>query len=230
MNTRRSPSNRPARAFVLSARTARGTSAAAGLLLTLLAGCVPVAINPFYTDEDLFKDPRLVGQWTDPEGDVTWRFADAADKGYRLTLKEDSGTGFYEARLFKLDDHTFLDLTQDTEALETSLKTNSAIGLMVRTHFVGRVRWAGEQIKIGWLSTDWLEKQMQEKPDLLAHQTPKDGPMLLTGSTRELQAFLRRHATNDETWEDDTALSRQAAAPTEQGDCSLPHANGPGTG
>lgn len=189
-------------------RIPRTTRLAACLLLLLAAGCLPLAIHPFYTDDDLIQDARILGGWVDEGGGAAWEFTAGAEQSYRLKVTEGETTGLYAVHLFKLADVAFLDLTQDNEAWEAAAKTNGALGLTLRTHLVARVRWAGDQPKIGWLSTDWLQKQLKEKPDLLPHQEPEDGPLVLTASTSELQAFLRGIATADDAWEDDTLLSR----------------------
>lgn len=208
MKTQHSQSRRSTGVSRRSTRTTWNAALTAGLALVLLVGCIPMAIQPFYTDEDLIQDVRILGEWRDYDGDVTWEFSGTEEQSYRLKVTEDGSSGLYEVRFFKLGDQTLLDMTQDKGAWEAAVKTNSALGLALPTHLVARVRWAGDQPKIGWLSADWLQEQLKERPNLLSHQQPEDGPLVLTGSTRELQAFLRKNATNDSAWEDDTVLSR----------------------
>lgn len=83
--------------------------------------------------------------------------------------------------------------------------------LMLPTHLVGRVRWQNEKLALDWLSMNWLSERLKENPDLVAHQTPDDRPLVLTGSTADLQAFLRQHANTDEAWEA-TLLTRLPSA------------------
>ena len=84
------------------------------LLFTLaLGGCVP-SWNSFYTEKDIVFDPALVGTWRPVEAKETsketWEFSKTGEKLYQLAQTDEEGRkAAFEARLFKLKDHLFLE-------------------------------------------------------------------------------------------------------------------------
>jgi len=62
-----------------------------GTLVLLLAGCLP-SVNPFFTENDLVFDPRLLGEWQTPKDQddppTEWQFERGEGKAYKLTVVE----------------------------------------------------------------------------------------------------------------------------------------------
>ena len=43
-------------------------------LLLLCSGCIPTSLHPLYTEEDILFDQRLIGSWSEEDGDDSWTF------------------------------------------------------------------------------------------------------------------------------------------------------------
>src|SRR5688572_26111122 len=80
----------------------------------LLSGCIP-SVHPFYTDKDVVFDARLLGEWQskdDSDDPELWKFEQGEDKSYKITVTEKKDKhGQFAARLFKLKNQHFLDIT-----------------------------------------------------------------------------------------------------------------------
>src|SRR5437764_630636 len=85
----------------------------AGLALGLCIGCGVTSVYPFYTGRDVVFETALLGTWVESNStnpaDEQWRFEKIEGKAYKLTgIEKDKQTEF-DAHLFKLKDHFFLD-------------------------------------------------------------------------------------------------------------------------
>ena len=163
------------------------TIAVAGAAL-ILAGCVP-SLHPLYTEEStVFKD-SLLGTWISDSG-AKCKFTESGKTNYELLYVDEAPVRF-EARLIELGGVTFLDLYQQEN--EYSL---------VRAHLIARVTIGKDSISIALLNYDWLRKLSDQNKLNLAHERLTDGTLVLTASTRELQAFILSNANNKEAFGD----------------------------
>lgn len=166
------------------------------LVVLLLAGCVVTSINPFHDPADRVTDPDLVGDWYQKKEDGSkdkdlWRFAEAQDKGYRLTIKTDKGEPEYDAFQFKLGSYRFLD------CVDRARPENG-----VPVHYLLRVYQTKPTLKLAFMPIDWMEKKLKEDPKLLRHtwvqpplgETNSKPALVLTAETAELKKFLLEHA------------------------------------
>jgi len=165
-----------------------------GVLAIGFAACIP-SVKPFYLEKDLVHDPRLTGEWqaqSSSDDLERWRFEDAGDKGYRLTLTDDSGKkGIFDARLFKLGEQHFLDLVAK-ECDFAPEQADIVAASVFPGHLLVRVSWNEAELSVAFFDFDWLQGQMEQHPASLAHHTESDR-YLLTAEVVELQAFVRRH-------------------------------------
>src|SRR5207249_4498964 len=84
----------------------------AGLTMAL-TGCVVTSVYPFYTNENLIFETKLLGSWNSASAPKErWTFTRAGGTSYKVALMNNS-TNSYEAHLFKLDGQMFLDLLPD---------------------------------------------------------------------------------------------------------------------
>ena len=165
-----------------------------------LAGCVP-SWNPFYTEKDLVFDPALVGAWRPVEAKESskeaWVFTKAGDKLYQLAQADEEGRkAVFEARLFKLKDHLFLDLYL-TKVESDDLKVNAwASFSLVPAHLLLKVEQIQPALKLAAMNPDWMQKFLKKSPDAITHRVVSDGNIVLAASTGELQEFILAHLSD----------------------------------
>jgi len=171
------------------------------LCVVTLAGCVP-SWNPFYTDKDLVVDPALVGTWRPVEAKEsskeTWEFLKAGDKLYQLAQTDEEGRkATFDARLFKLNGHLFLDLYL-TKIEGDNLKANAWASIsLVPAHLLLKVEQIEPALKLAAMNPDWMQKHLKQHPETLAHRVVSDGDIVLAAGTDELQKCVLAHL--DET-------------------------------
>jgi hypothetical protein len=165
----------------------------------MFCSCIP-SVNPFYTDKDVVFDNRLLGEWREKdskEEPQVWKFEKADDKAYKLTVIEKGNKeGKFSAHLFKLKDHSFLDLIPT----DCNYATNQAdlVGFsMFPGHLLFRVSQFEPELKLAAFDFDWLEKYLKKNPKALAHHM-EDDSIVLTAGTRDLQKFVLKHLVEGE--------------------------------
>ncbi|MBZ0112318.1 MAG: hypothetical protein K8J08_07660 [Thermoanaerobaculia bacterium] len=153
-----------------------------------LTGCV-VALNPYYRDADLLRDPALEGRWIDEDGSE-WHFT--AGEGLTYQLRYTSGKGeraqgprTVEARLLQLGDDRFLDLTVDPKADEDSLFDLH----LIPVHSAWHLTIEGDTMTLASLDPNWVEAET-EAGRSRASYVEVHGWRVLTGSTADLQTVL----------------------------------------
>jgi hypothetical protein len=204
-------------------------------LAVLLAGCGPIfSLHPLFTRENIVFDEKLLGTWAEepnkPEnvwefarldegsaGTLAQEFKEDLAKFYRLnvTSKEDNGIrkASVVACLVKLEDRLFLDVfpdkfpsgEQDIEKLP--LLYNAFFFVPVHT-FV-KVDLAGNQLKLRLTDDEKIAKLFEAEPAAVKYETVDDRP-ILTASTKELQAFVLKHAGDDRLFANEVTLTRKS--------------------
>lgn len=182
-------------------------------LVGLAAGFTLVAripsVNPWYTDDDIRFAPELVGAWQQGSGSntETWTFASREnDSGYRLTVESDGEQGEFKATLFTLGEHRFLDLLAGDVNFADGQLPLVELSLFPG-HLVMHVAAIEPELKLAFIDVDWLEDHLEQNPAALSHRI-EDDRALLTGSTSELQQFLRRHVDGGLLFTDYSAMHR----------------------
>jgi hypothetical protein len=171
---------------------------ACAAVAALFTACVP-SVNPFYTEKDVVFDPRLIGVWGDPDdADESWRFEVATNKTYRLIVSEErSKRGEFAAHLFKLNGHTFLDVTP-TEAELREDQAAMVGAALIPGHLILRVRGIEPELKLDFVDWDWLGDYLEKNPKALKHRVTATDSIVLTAETRELQKFVLKHLKDGE--------------------------------
>jgi hypothetical protein len=179
------------------------------VLVMLVTACVP-SFHPFYFEKDLITDGRLVGEWRPSrDGDTgeIWKFEQDGDKALTLTVTEEGGKkGVFTARLFKIKQERFLDLTPkqcDFDQRQIDLVGAS----MIPGHLLVRVSQFEPGLKLAFFNVDWLGKHLEKSPRALAHRREGE-TMLLTASTAELQKFVMKHLGEGELFDEPAELVR----------------------
>lgn len=180
-------------------------------LALLFTGCIMVSVYPFYTEKDLAFDPALLGIWhntNDPE--AQWKFEKSTPTAYRITAFDSSSTNLMEGRVFKLNNHTFIDLFSMEKIPDTT-------PILIPTHMVMRVYQTAPKLHMAPINCEWLESFLSTNPAALRHHlvkyaenSSKDFPVF-TADTAELQQFLLKHIETKEAWKNDLHLERTPA-------------------
>lgn len=163
----------------------------------LIAGCIP-SVHPIYTPKDVVFNPALLGTWAKKDAKKEkWVFTEGESKGpkktptsYHLDYTDDEGRpGRFVVHLVKVGDHWFLDLYPE----DPKLKQNGFYQLhLFPVHTFLLVREITPELRLSPMAVDWFKELIQEHPEALRHEIEGDR-ILVTASTRELQAFLLAH-------------------------------------
>lgn len=178
-----------------------------------MAGCVP-SWNPFYTEKDLVSDPALVGTWRPVEAKEgskeIWAFTRTGDKLYQLAQTDGEGRkAFFDARLFKLKDHRFLDLYL-TKVEGDELKANAwASTSLVPAHLLLKVKQIEPALELSAMNPDWMQTYLEQQPNAIAHRLVSDGNVVLSANTEELQKFVLAHIDEKEFFGGAMEMKRQ---------------------
>jgi hypothetical protein len=110
----------------------------------------------------------------------------------------------FEARLIELGGAWFLDLYPKPLGEVVDLYPSN----IVPAHSLARVTIAKDSISIAMMDGDWLERLNDRNQLDLAHECLENGVIALTAPTRELQAFVLKHANNNEAFGEAEVLYR----------------------
>lgn len=182
-----------------------------GLSWVLLSGCIP-SLYPLYNEADLIYEPGLEGNWLSADSSQIWTFSQktqvvysgtylgtstdsVSQKYYHLVIgqiKEGTITDTLEARLGKLGNQYYLDLTPDMEALNLNKEGITALHL-IPGHTFYPMDWdGGDQFKLYALNPDVLEKGIKDKKYSLKLEEIDSRPLLMS-PTSQLQKFILAH-------------------------------------
>jgi hypothetical protein len=182
---------------------------AAGLILTLLTGCVVTSVYPFYTPKDVVFDPALVGNWVDAgatnETKETWQFKPGDGQAYRFTLVDADKKTEYDAHLFKLKGQLFLDCLPRERHDD-----------FVPPHYLLKVNRLQPNLEMQILDYKWLTDLVEKNPKAIRHLVVSkpsgesgEGTLVLTADTAELQKFLLTHLKTKEAFGADALIMKR---------------------
>ena len=188
------------------------------MLAALMGGCVPVmSLRPLYTKENVVFDKKLLGTWVDDpnEPEITWQFEsiDEPENAYKLVFTgEDGMKGSFVAHLVKLQGKLFLDVypSEPPWDLDDPNKVDWPYNtlFLVPTHTFVKIDSVGPKLKMRLMLETQLEKLLEVNPDAIEHVAAKD-KLVLTASTKELQAFVLKYADSDKVFTDEVVLNRK---------------------
>jgi hypothetical protein len=177
----------------------------AALMLTL-AGCTDLlSVHPLATSETAAFDATLLGQWSHSDDDgvtVAWiRPGAPAARDYDILwipAKPDESALRLNGRLVKIGGRLVLDLVK-TERPDMG----------VPGHFFMLFEKKGDELKLGWLDSEWLRNQAVQ-PGGPAHVMLDSKPVITAGG-KELAAFMEKHGLDPKAVSDSIVLKRQIA-------------------
>ncbi len=203
------------------------------LLAALLGGCVPVmSLHPLFTEKDLVFEEKLLGTWVDDPNSPksTWEFMrivesskkewefdlpQKPEKAYKLILLDNKeGTkGSFFAHLVKLKDRFFLDV-YPSQLPSAKMDPNEDwvfnTLFLIPGHSFAIIDSIEPQLKIRWTTQNEMEKLFKEEPKAIKHELVEDS-IILTASTRKLQAFVLKYADDNRVFPAKEVLTRKKA-------------------
>lgn len=194
----------------LSIRLKFPVTLALGLVAALfVSGCVVTSVYPFYHPNDVIFDPALLGVWAEAaksDGDKeNWTFEKTDDRTYKLITVDGDKKSEFDARLFKLKEHQFLDCLPRE-------RTEGGLPL----HHLMRVEAVSPGLEFRLLDYGWLGKLVEKDPRAIRHiVVPKTagegdgGNLVLTADTAELQKFLRKHLKTADAWTEPVVMKQR---------------------
>lgn len=190
------------------------------LMAAFLCGCVPVmSLHCLYTDADVTFEEKILGTWVQDTNDskTTWEFTrlDEPKNAYKLIFTDEEGKkGSFVTRLVKLQDKLFLDAYPSELPWEPEdpNKVDWFFNgfFMVPAHTFIKVDAIEPQLKLRITLQDKMEELLKENPDAIKHTSIEDR-LVLTASTKELQAFVLKYAEDKRLFVDETVLNRKPA-------------------
>ena len=188
------------------------------MLAVILGGCVPViSLHPLYTEKDVVLDKKLYGTWVDDANSpkTTWEFKsiDEPNNAYKLIFTDEEGMkGSFVAHLVKLQNSLFLDIfpselpwePEDPNKMDWPYNTL----FLIPAHTFVKIDSIEPQLKLRLTSESNMEELLKENPSAVEH-TSVGNRLVLTGSTKELQAFVLKYADDERVFTDQVTLSRK---------------------
>jgi hypothetical protein len=167
----------------------------------IFTGCAP-SLHPFFTEENVVFNDALLGAWINDSGEKC-TFTRSGANHYEL-LYVDEAAARFDARLIELGGVTYLDLFPKIPDNDNGLY----LAHLVPSHMLARVTIGKDSISIAMMDADWLKGLSDQNKFALAHERVDDGGIVLTASTRELQAFVLKHADGKEVFGDTDVFHR----------------------
>jgi len=188
------------------------------MLAVILGGCVPViSLHPLYTEKDVVVEKKLYGTWVDDANspETTWEFKsiDEPKNAYKLIFSDEEGMkGSFVVHLVKLQDRLFLDIfpgdlpwkPEDPNKMDWPY--NSLF--LIPAHTFVKIDSIEPQLKLRLTLESKMEELLKENPSAVEHTFVGDR-LVITGSTKELQAFILKYADDERVFTDQVTLSRK---------------------
>jgi hypothetical protein len=186
------------------------------LSAVLLGGCVPViSLHPLYTDKDVVFQEKLLGTWVQDSDEATWEFKTIGEpkNAYKLIFTDREGQkGSFVARLVKLQDRLFLDIypSEMPWELDDPNKVDWPYNslFLIPAHTFLKIDSMEPQLKIRQTFESKVKELLEQDPNAIKHAIIEDR-LVLTASTKELQAFVLKYADDDRVFADETVLVRK---------------------
>jgi hypothetical protein len=173
--------------------------------LLTMCGCMPLSLVPYYTEKDLVLEPALIGTWNPGDDDNEQVIFEQADStGYTLIDRDSTGEIHFDVHLFKLGGKMFMDLfPQDVGGRMNPLLEEH----LVPGHSLLRVDQIEPTLITASLNDTWMKERMKENPKALAHVLTDDR-LVLTASTEEIQAFVKKHIADKGAFDEPSEMRR----------------------
>lgn len=198
------------------------------LMVTIvtLSGCLS-ALHPLFTEKDLEFDPHLVGAWLNENGDQVYTFQrgtpesfaelpagiqSLAGKAYVLTIsgkgsKEE--TGKYYVFRTRIGQHLYLDyFPAQTPAQKAYAAFYKESFLPLHSFFRLKPGAHARVMTLSQFSDSYLQGLINKKEIRIRHEKKRDGDILVTAPTEELQQYVLKYGDVQEAYQDNNTLTK----------------------
>ena len=193
------------------------------LLAALLGGCLPVmSLHSLYTKENVVFEEKLLGTWVDDSNspETIWEFThiDEPKNAYKLVFSDNKDKkGSFVAHLVKLRNKLFLDVYPDELPWEpddpNKVKWLFNSFFLIPAHTFIKIDSIEPQLKMRLTDDDKMAELLKEDPNAVKHMSIEDR-LILTASTKELQAFVLKYADDNRVFTDEVVLNRRETEKT----------------
>ncbi|HTG43297.1 MAG TPA: hypothetical protein VK633_02075 [Verrucomicrobiae bacterium] len=191
----------------------RASSLALLVATILFAACIP-SLQPLYSEKDLVFDPSLIGSFLEEKDKVVvWTFTKAGERDYHLVIKEKEKRSPLSAHLFKIAGDQYIDLYPENEGFEDWQREDFFKSAIVPAHIFFRVTQIDPVLKVHALQEDWLKEYLAANKNAVPHSIVDNNRIVFTGSTDQMQSFLKKIASEKGAWSDPAEFRKQKASP-----------------
>jgi len=186
------------------------------LAAVLLGGCVPViSFHSLYTEKDVLFEEKLLGTWSQDSNETTWEFTRAAEpnNAYKLIFSDEEGKkGSFIAHLVKLQNRLFLDVYpselpwEPNDPDKMDWPYNSLF--LIPAHTFLKIDSIEPRLKMRMTLESKMEELLKDNPGAVKHDFVGNR-LVLTASTKELQAFILKYADDERVFTDEIVLGRR---------------------
>lgn len=167
-------------------------------LVFALTGCPP-SLSPLHSNETLVYDKGLIGGWGEVDGEgPEWIFEYRDENSYFLYMEGQKDTIKLVAHLADVGGYRYVNMYAEFPDVEFG-----APEFFLPMNWFFRVDRRGDQLYLGVIDHEWLEKGLKGGPLELRHFTFENGDTpIITANTEELQAFLIQYEDHPALWEE----------------------------
>lgn len=173
------------------------------LTILLMQSCLVPSFYPLYEIDDVVEVEAFEGEWL--SSSFYWTISKAEKKSYRLIYREcDDPVNYpkqyavcsmaeFRMNLIELDGSYYADfypinyMNTENQLLNNHLKAFHTFARM-------SIDETGN-LKIEFLNREWLEDLLEKDPNAIDYVTA-DEDIVLTATTKEIQAFVKKHANS----------------------------------
>ena len=185
-------------------RVLRLTIAALAVLAALLSSaCLVVSLQPVYEPETIAFDPALLGTWIAGDDDTSLSFERAEWHSYHVTIEERDDRTRLSARLTRVGEQLYLDLSP--------LDGADVAPLLLPVHGLYRLQLQDDELSLADLNYERLERLALDGGAGLPMAIDARKNVVITASTAELRRWLVAHAGDDGLFAAPTTLRRKPA-------------------
>jgi len=160
-------------------------------------------------------EEKLIGIWVD-DANGTWEFKhpDEKDMAYELFLSSPEGNrGSFVANLVKLENSLFLDVYPSQFPSGRLEDPNEARWpynklFFVPVHTFIKIDSIEPQLKMRLTDDEKMGQLLEEYPNVVKYELV-DNKLILTASTKELQAFVLKYADDSRVFTNEIVLGRK---------------------
>ena len=160
----------------------------------LIAGCIP-SLHPLYTDDVIVEPSEIEGIWYSEEDDVYIKFDKAKDSKYNYS-ESDSLNNFVKSH-----DVVFVELNKElyVDFYPEKNETTWDIDMdYIPAHIFAHFDITDDHLIFSYADPDRLHQLFSEGKVRLKHELIKDGNIVITASSKEIQKFIKKYAKEAE--------------------------------